>query len=206
MIAGRPLSYPQTHLHAITMSTQPGRIYLGTHSRGTLLNISAPSLLPDASDSDHLLMGGDQSLFETRDDGKTWQKLAAVQGTVVALAATTPAKRGARTILCATDQGLYRWQEGQPITQLSSLPTSSPPTRIMLNDNGSALYALFGSDLWFSTDEGTSWTHRWHFTRGDIVALVLDPANPHELLAGFFSPGLVLISTNGGNSWQTLTS
>ena len=31
MIPGRPLSYPQTHLHTIVMSTRPGVVYLGTH-------------------------------------------------------------------------------------------------------------------------------------------------------------------------------
>jgi hypothetical protein len=38
-----------------------------------------------------------------------------------------------------------------------------------------------------------------------MSALALNPHNPRELLAGFFWPGLVLISTNAGTSWQTLT-
>src|SRR5947209_20377994 len=31
MTAGRPLSYPQTHLHAVVFGGKPGVLYLGTH-------------------------------------------------------------------------------------------------------------------------------------------------------------------------------
>ena len=319
MVSGRPLSYPQTHLHTIALSPHPGMVYLGTHygiftssdgghawpqsqgdlhttmvtsiaisptnpdfmavltvptsglngrmgiyvsadagktwrftlpphlpspaypytiqsgvgeggrfyaffsyagwfetrdlgrnwyaiTHGSLANIQTPSLLIDPAYPDHLLMGGDQGLFETWSDGRYWQKLTAVQGNVMALAATTPQGSKLRTIFCATDQGLYRWQNGQPAEQLSNLPASSPPTRLAVSANGSTLYALSGSDLWFSTSLGATWVHRWHFARGDLVALVLNPANPNELLAGFYSPGLVLVSNDAGNSWQTLTS
>lgn len=319
MLPGRPLSYPQTHLHTVAMSEQPGMVYLGTHygiftstdggqnwpqsqgdlhtnmvtsiaispsnpdlmavltvptsglsgqmgiyvsadagkhwrftlpahlpseaypytiqsgvgagghfyafftyggwfetrnlgqswypiTSGSLASIQTPSLIADPANSAHLLMGGDQGLFETGNDGQSWQKLTSVQGGVVTLAATAPQGNRSRTIFCATDQGLYRWQEGQPPIQLNNLPASSPPTRLVVSANGSALYALFGSDLWFSTNLGTSWVHRWHFTRGDLVALALNPINPGELMAGFYSPGLVLVSKDFASSWQTLTS
>ncbi len=88
---------------------------------------------------------------------------------------------------------------------LKTLPPTSPPARVLFSPEGSALYALVGADLWFSRDLGTTWTHRWHFARGDLVSLVVDPHNPQELLAGFFWPGLVLISTNAGEDWRTLT-
>jgi len=32
-----------------------------------------------------------------------------------------------------------------------------------------------------------------------------DPARPGHLFAGFFMPGIVLTSTDGGKTWQTLT-
>lgn len=320
MIAGRPLSYPQTHLHTVVMGGRPGVVYLGTHSgiftstdegrtwpqsqgdlntnmvtaiavsptnpdllavltiptsglgrqmgifvssdagkswrftapanlpasaypytlvsgagaqgrfyvffsnagwfetqdlgqhwyaitRGDLANIQTPSLLTDPADPNHLLMGGDLGLFESRNDGRNWQRVTDVQGSVVALAASIPTTGQARTILCSTDQGLYRWRDnGHQLTQLSNLPASASPTRLVLNTDGSALYALFGSDLWFSTDQGTTWVQRWQFPRNDLVSLVINPTNSDELLAGFFSPGLVLISTNAGKSWQTLTN
>jgi hypothetical protein len=86
------------------------------------------------------------------------------------------------------------------------LSSTVSPTRLVMSADGSALYALSGSELWFSRDLGTSWVHRWHFTRGDISTLALNPNNPRELLAGFFWPGLVLISIDAGISWQTLTA
>lgn len=183
---------------------------LGQHwytiTGGSLANIQTPSLLTDPADPEHLVMGGDQGLFETRNDGQSWQQLTEINGGVVSLAATIPTASGPRVILAATDQALYRWRNGQQqITRLGHLPASSPPTRMAMSADGSALYALFGSDLWFSSDQGANWVHRWHFTRSDLVTLALDPANPRELLAGFFSPGLVLSSTDGGGSWRTLT-
>jgi photosystem II stability/assembly factor-like uncharacterized protein len=185
---------------------------LGQHwytlTSGNLSNILTPSLLTDPGNPAHLIMGGDQGLFQTWDDGQQWQQLSDVQGSVVSLAGDNPALTQGRTILCATSQGLYLWQDGQQpqIRQLHSLPSNTPPTRLVESANGSALYALFGSDLWFSPDLGASWTHRWHFARTDLVALALNPSNTQALLAGFFSPGLVLSSSNGGASWQTLTS
>jgi photosystem II stability/assembly factor-like uncharacterized protein len=185
---------------------------LGQHwyaiTSGNLANLVTPSLLVNPANPNNLLMGGsgDPGLFETSNDGHSWQQIAGIQGSVVSLAASTPTTQRSFTLLCATDQGLYRWQSGQPqAIQLSHLPTSIPPTRLIMSANGAMLYALFGSDLWFSADQGISWVHRWHFTRTDLISLALNPTNPLELLAGFFAPGLVLVSNNGGSTWQTLT-
>lgn len=322
MTPGRPLSYPQTHLHTVVMSTRPGVVYLGTHygiftstnggytwpqsqgglntsmvtaiavspsnpdllavlavptsglsgqmgvyvsanagrdwhftapaglpataypytiqsatgvlghfyvffsyigwfetqdlgqhwraiTSGTPAHLQTPSLLTDPGNPAHLLIGGDLGLFETRDDGLSWQQINGISENVFALAATTPTDSEPRTILAATEEGLYRWQDGQDaqaqIVPLRGWPASSPPTRLVINSNGSALYALSGSDLWFSADQGTTWQHRWRFARSDLVSLDLNPANDQELLAGFFAPPLVLLSNNAGKGWQTLT-
>lgn len=182
---------------------------LGKHwqsiTQGALASIQTPSLLVDPTHSNHLLMGGDQGLFETANDGQNWQPVTQVQGSVLALTVAPAGANHPQVVLCATDQGLYR-QEGQgAFLLLKTLPTTSLPIRVLFSPDGSALYALVGSDLWVSSNQGTAWTHRWHFARGDLVSLVIDPRNPQELLAGFFWPGLVLISTNAGVSWRTLT-
>ncbi len=185
---------------------------LGRHwsplTAGNLAAIQNPVLATDARDPAHLLMGGDLGLFETANDGQNWQAVTTVQGSVLSLVATQPTGKQARVIFCATDQGLYRGAEqgGQIVWSELSLPTAHPPTRVVVSADGSALYALFGSDLWFSADQGRTWRQHGHFTRSDLVALVLNPANPQQLLAGFFWPGLVLSSTNQGSSWQTLTN
>ncbi len=180
---------------------------MGTHwypiTRGTLSNMQTPSLLTDPGDPDHLYLGGDQGLFESHDDGNHWLPISAIQGNVQSIVATNTTPR---TLYCATDQGLYTWHEGSTqITHIANLPMTAPPTRLATDQAGKALYGLSGQDLWFSPDGGTSWVHRWHFDRGDLVSLIVDPQNPYKLYAGFFLPPKVVYSTDGGSSWQTLT-
>jgi photosystem II stability/assembly factor-like uncharacterized protein len=182
---------------------------LGRHwqpiTHGTLAGIQTPSLLLDPARPDHLLMGGDQGLFESENDGHSWQQVMQVQGAVLSLTAARAGAGHAQTILCVTDQGLYRQQGQGPFFPLRTLPAASLPIRVLFSADGSALYALVGADLWASQDRGESWVHRWHFARGDLVSLVVSPYNSQQLLAGFFWPGLVLVSTNAGKSWRTLT-
>jgi photosystem II stability/assembly factor-like uncharacterized protein len=180
---------------------------LGAHwypiTSGTLSNMQTSSLLTDPTDPNHLFLGGDQGLFESRDDGRHWILIPAIQGAVqsIVTANTTP-----RTLYCATDQGFYFWREGNThITQVTNLPMTILPTRLITDATGKTLYGLSGQDLWFSSDSGTTWVHRWHFDRGDLISLVVDPLNPRNLYAGFFLPPKVVYSTDGGSSWQTLT-
>jgi photosystem II stability/assembly factor-like uncharacterized protein len=180
---------------------------LGAHwyriTRGTLSNMQTSSLLTDPTDPNHLFLGGDQGLFESRDDGRHWILIPAIQGAVqsIVTANTTP-----RTLYCATDQGFYFWREGNThITQVTNLPMTILPTRLITDATGKALYGLSGQDLWFSSDSGTTWVHRWHFDRGDLISLVVNPLNPRNLYAGFFLPPKVIYSKDGGSSWQTLT-
>jgi len=180
---------------------------LGAHwypiTSGTLSNMQTPSLLTDPADPKHLLLGGDQGLYESRDDGSHWNRSATVKGNVYSIAASNSTPR---LVFCATDQGIYRWYAGSTqMTQLTNLPMAAPPTRLVSDATGRALYALAGQDLWFSVDSGTTWKHRWHFDRGDLIALVVDPKHPGHLYAGFFLPAEVLYSTDDGSSWRILT-
>lgn len=173
-------------------------------TRGALSNMQTPSLLADPTNPDHLWLGGDAGLYETNDDGGHWNTIAAVTGNVTAIVASTSAPR---RIYCLTDQGLFRWTEGDAsITRLANLPMSSPPSRLAIDASGRSLYALAGQDVWFSGDGGSSWVRRSHFERGDIIAFASDPARPDHLYAGFFMPALVLTSSDGGRTWQTLTN
>lgn len=149
-------------------------------------------------------LGGDQGLFESHDDGKHWIHFSAFQGNVLNIIATNTIPR---IIYCSTEQGFYHWQEGsKQITQIAQLPMPIPPTRLATNDTAKGLYGLSGQDLWFSSDSGTTWVHRWHFDLGDLTALVVDPLNPQMLYAGFILPPKVIYSTDGGSAWQTLTN
>lgn len=180
---------------------------LGLHwypiTRGTLSNMQTPSLLTDPADLNHLYLGGDQGLYETRDDGSHWTHIPVIQGNVLSIVGTNTRPR---TLYCATDQGLYTWREGSTkITRVANLPTPAPPARLATDQAGKALYGLSERDLWFSPDSGTTWIHRWHFDRGDLVSLVVDPLNPLNLYAGFFLPPEVVYSKDGGSTWRTLT-
>lgn len=182
---------------------------LGRHwqpiTHGQLSTIQTPSLLVDPAHPGHLLLGGDQGLFETQNDGKTWQQIPQVQGAVTAFVVVPGAAGQPETILCATTQGLYRRQGAGDFTAFKTVPLFSLPTRMVSSADGSALYALSGAALWFSADRGASWVRRWHFARSDLTALVVDPHDSQEVLAGFFWPGLVLISTNAGRAFRILT-
>jgi photosystem II stability/assembly factor-like uncharacterized protein len=168
-----------------------------------LSNMQTPSLLTDPSNPNHLWLGGDQGLYETRDDGKQWSSIAAIKGNVTTIVASTTAPR---SIYCLTDQGIFRWTEGESqITQLSHLPMPSLPSRLVADATGQALYALSGQDIWFSADGGLNWVQRSHFDRGDIIAFIVDPIHPDHLFAGFFMPAAVLSSIDGSQTWQTLT-
>ena len=179
---------------------------LGAHwypiTRGTLSEMQTTTLLTDANNPNHLFLGGDQGLFESYDDGGHWLHISAIQGTVLSIIATNSTPR---LLYCATDQGFYHWQEGNSrVIEVTHIPMTSPPTRLVIDKTGKALYGLSGQDLWFSSDEGSSWVHRWHFDRGDLISLVEDPMNPYILYAGFFLPPEVIYSKDGGSSWQTL--
>ena len=147
---------------------------LGAHwypiTRGTLSNMQTPSLLTDPVDPNHLYLGGDQGLYESRDDGSHWTHIPAIQGNVQSIVGTNTTPR---IFYCVTDQGFYHWREGSTyIAQVTHLPMAIPPTRLITDETGKALYGLSGQDLWFSPDSGTTWAHRWHFDRGDSFRLL----------------------------------
>lgn len=164
--------------------------------------MQTPLLLSFAGDRNHLLLGGEQGLFESKDDGQTWNILPAVQGYVFSLIAskTTPT-----TIFCATDQGLFTWREGTSQIKQLTLPDSTTFSRLASDATGTILYALAGQNLEYSQDGGIHWIQRKHFSRSDIVALVLDPQDTQKLFIGFFLPPEVLSSNDSGKTWQLLT-
>ena len=177
---------------------------LGTHwypiTKGYLANLQVSTLLTDTKNPNHLYLGGDQGLFESFDDGDTWLHIATIQGNIPSIIATNSTPR---LVYCATDQRVYRWQEGSnQVKQITYYPMPTTPTRLVVDKTGEALYGVSGQDLWFCSD---SWEHRLHFDRSALISFVLDPQNPNTLYAGFFLPPEVIYSRNGGSSWQTLT-
>ena len=181
---------------------------MGAHwypiTSGALSAMQTPSLLTDPADPNHLYLGGDKGIYESRDDGRHWQQIVAVSGNVLDIEASQTAPR---LIFCSTEEGgLYRWHEGSTqITNIANLPMKSALMRMAVNASGTILYGMSGQDLWYSNDSGTTWKHRWQFDRNDMVSLLVDPNNTELLYAGFFLPAEVMVTSDGGSSWQTLT-
>ena len=174
------------HWHALALHNLPA--------------MQTPQLLSFAHNSRHLLLGGEQGLFESTDDGQTWNTLPTVQGYVLSLVAskTIPA-----TIFCATDQGLFSWKDDS--AQIKQLPGTTSFARLAINATGDSLYALAGQNLEYSQDDGVHWVQRKHFSRGDLTALVIDPQHAEKLYVGFFLPPQVISSNDSGKTWQLLT-
>ena len=69
-----------------------------------------PTLLTDYANPNHLYLGGEQGLYESRDDGRHWNQITAVSGNVLSIVASRTVPR---VIFCSTEEGkLYRWREG----------------------------------------------------------------------------------------------
>ena len=181
---------------------------MGAHwypiTSGALSAMQTPSLLTDPAGPNHLYLGGDKGLYESRDDGRHWQQIVAVSGNVLDIEASQTAPR---LIFCSTEEGgLYRWHEGSTqIINIANLPMKNALMRMAVNASGTILYGMSGQDLWYSNDSGTTWKHRWQFDRNDMVSLLVDPNNTELLYAGFFLPAEVMVTSDGGSSWQTLT-
>ena len=179
---------------------------MGRHWRTLALRnlppMQTPTLLPFANNPAHLLLGGEQGLFESKDDGQTWSALTPIQGTVLSLVAS---KDYTCNLFCATDQGLYTWKDGSSQIKQLALPGTTPFSRLAVNATGDILYGLAGQNLEYSQDGGAHWIQRQHFSRGDMTALLIDPQYPARLYAGFFLPAQVVYSTDSGEHWQILT-
>lgn len=88
----------------------------------------------------------------------------------------------------------------------SGLPNGPWVTKWLQNrQNPNSLYGGF-QDVWYSPDQGTSWTQitTWgSATNNFISALCIDPVDSNVLYAA--QPGLIEVTNNGGNSWQNIT-
>ena len=188
------------YLYAGWFETRDMGRHWRSFAQGNLTNMQTPSLLTFANDPNHLLLGGDQGLFESRDDGQTWHTLTAIQGNVYSLVSSQTAPV---TIFCATDQGLFTWKDGAK--QMRQLPGTTIFSRLAVDATGRILYGLAGRSILYSQDGGITWTARKQFQRGDLTAFLIDPRQAGKLYIGFFLPAQVVYTTDSGKNWRILT-
>jgi photosystem II stability/assembly factor-like uncharacterized protein len=164
--------------------------------------INMQGLLTDPTDPNRLLLGTGAGLFRSTNDGTTWTQTSAVQGTVLALASP---RQLPQVVYCATDNGLYRSDDGG---QRFGLIYAGTPFSALAApaDDPQTVYALSGQQFQASTDGGQTFTARATFGEANPSGLLVDPRNPQTLYVGFFYPAEALKSTNGGQTWQTTAS
>ncbi len=159
------------------------------------------SLLVDPADGRRLLLATSKGLYRSTDAGVHWSPAAFVQGTILALAASTSKPD---IVYCATDRALYRSGNGgasfQGVSggyQFAFLAVGATPD---------TLYAVEGLRVLRSDDGGRTWTESTP-APASIAALAVAPAasgDPHAdtVYAGLAAPPGVLISPDGGATWR----
>jgi hypothetical protein len=169
----------------------------------------------DANDPNHLVLGGDSTLCETKDGGTTWRvsnPFLNFSGFVqsVAIAPTNSA-----VLYAGTEGGsVYKSANGNTgaaatwVNCDSAALPAAPATSLAVDRvNPSTLYATFGnfgSGHVFKTTNCTTWTDiTGNLPDVPVTTLVTYAATPNPVLIAGTDIG-VFISTNSGTSWSAL--
>lgn len=153
----------------------------------------------DPRDPNHLLMGTDVGLMNSRNGGRSWTPEAqgVIGGGVFAIAFAPDGQ----TALCAAPNGVFRFWDGS-WTQVVAPYDAVPARKIAFTDRPDRIYLLGRSRLFISTDAGR------HFLRvseqlpdtAAITAIAAAKASPDTLLA--VVDGRLMASEDGGRQWQ----
>ena len=160
---------------------------------------AAVSLAIDPRDPNHLLLGTDSGLLESRNGGRSWDRVAPAQlfGAVFAVSFLADAS----VALCATPGGVYRFDAGQ--WQQVKAPAEAAPARgIAPGAAVGRVYLIGRRDLYRSEDGGRSFARVEHGLpdQPEFSALAVS-VQPDEALF-VIADGRFLASRDGGQSWQ----
>jgi hypothetical protein len=167
-----------------------------------------PSVIYVGSQFD-ISAGHQGKLFKSTNCGHTWDTLV-VGGsyTSIVLDPKNPqiVYAALRPIIKSTDAG-QTWREasnGMRIdaeTRVSEIIIDPVNTNVLYAGTG----GFMGGSLYKSTDGGMSWRdlgEKNDTLRGGIASLALDPNNPRIVYAGNIGSGVVLKSTDAGETWS----
>lgn len=160
---------------------------------------AAVSVAIDPADPNHLLLGTDTGLLESRNGGRSWDRVAPARlfGAVFAVAFVG----GGDAALCATPGGVYRLQAGE--WRQVKAPAEAAPARVIApGAAGERIYLTGRHDLYRSDDGGRSFTRVETDLpeRPEFTALAVR-SQPEEVLYAI-ADGRPLASRDGGRSWQ----
>jgi photosystem II stability/assembly factor-like uncharacterized protein len=159
----------------------------------------AVALAVDPNDSGHLLLGTDTGLLRSRNGGRAWtpEEPANLFGSVFAVTFLVDGKAA----LCATPAGVFRQDSGN--WRQATAPAEAAPARaIVLGSAPGRLYLIGRRELYRSDDNGDKWSRVEHGlpNQPEFTALAV-AREPSEMLYAVVD-GTVMVSTDGGLSWQ----
>lgn len=185
------------------VSTDGGASWQPVNSTLPGTDIHGFAMSPD--DPNHLtafVVG--QGVFQSADEGKTWQRLGGqVPGDVMGLASaggapeTLYAGSMSLGLLRSTDGGQTWTSAAAGLGSRNVLTIGVDPT------NRQTVYTGLDAGLYKSSDGGTSWS-KLPFPGENAVAVAVSPARPSTLLAieaKQSREGLVFRSEDGGATW-----
>jgi photosystem II stability/assembly factor-like uncharacterized protein len=208
--SGPAAGLPKTpDYHSLTVSpTDPRTLLLGTHDglfRSADGGRTWRAVALDGQDAMNLVRAGGRTLWvaghyvlaRSEDGGQTWRDVrpAGLPGLDVHGFAADPSRP--RTLYAAiAGKGLYRSTDGGNSFSPVSTEVGPAVMALALTPDGRILAGDMQRGLMVSRDGGATWTLR---LRAQLMGLAVNPGDPKRVVAA--GPGVIL-STDGGDSWQ----
>lgn len=161
----------------------------------------AVSLAINPADSNHLLLGTDVGLMQSRTGGRSWQPIE--PGKLFGAVTAAAFLEGGRVAVCTTPAGVFRRIEGEWLQ--AAAPAEAAPARAIVSGTVPQRAYLVGRrDLFVSEDAGASWRRVTHSLpdQPEFTELVIAPP-PGERLYAIIDARL-FVSTDGGGTWDAL--
>lgn len=171
----------------------PGGVNTGSNS--------ADSLEFDPAYANTVYFAGKKGLYKSANRGTTWTTLGVTGSGGIYYVRVAPSNRNH---LYATDSGnVYSSTNGGVSFTKGASITANAIAVSAANEN--TIYIAAGDGLYLSTDSGNTVTRLTAFPKVGVSLVIADRQFPNQLYAALTSPG-VLVSLDGGSSWQQLGS
>ncbi len=168
------------------------------------------SILVDPADSSHYFVGmisaEDGGLFESHDEGSSWEPVKAISKFGVRALAASASKPS--EFVAGTLEGVW-WSENsgkswKRISDKENLEMQGISAVAIDSKDPQVIYAGTNHLPWKTTDGGKNWEsiHTGMIDDSDVFSIFVDPSNPSDILASACS-GIYSSSTHG-DAWKKL--